>query len=126
MKPLRWIIGIILVALSLWALIDFQSLGRLFMFMSPDRSVTGLMMLLLRLLLGNLGLVGLLLVFFKQFKSRASQINVLITQIESRRFLVWGMSVALLLRLIVILFFPHEIWGDYASYDDLAPLINVI
>lgn len=120
MKIARLILGVGFILIGCWALVDFVSLSRQFMFMSPDGSVTGFMMLLLRMCMVGLGFVGLLLLLFDRFTDIVSRCNRFIAEIDQATFLKVTLGGAFLLRLIVVLFFPHQIWGDYASYDDLA------
>jgi 4-amino-4-deoxy-L-arabinose transferase-like glycosyltransferase len=102
------------------ALVWFNGIGNLFLFLSPDGVVEPFMMLMLKLLLISLGMIGLLLVFHGYAFKLLLQINLWITKLDKRSFLLTFLTTGFLLRLGVVLFMPFHIWDYYQSYDELA------
>ena len=117
---LRYLFGATLLAIGLFALFDFEALGRLFMFLSPDRSVTPFMMQLLRIVLVSLGAVGLAVLFFNFVRRVLDWIDGLVVAPSPGRYVCFALGVGLLLRAAVVLLMPFHLWMDYASYDDLG------
>ena len=116
----RIAIGILLIITSVTAWIDFDLIGRSFYFLSPDGSITGYMLMLLRLMLLSAGSAGLFLVFYEAAFRFFEQVDHRLTALDQKTLLRNLLLVGFALRLIVFLLIPIHLWGDYGSYDDLA------
>jgi len=116
----RMIAGSLLVAIAVAALIWFDRIGGVFMFMSPDGKVEPYMMLMLRLCLLSLGPVGLAVLFRGQLLRLLARADYWLSGLRMRQFLLWSVGIAFALRLIVVLAMPLDLYADYESYDDLG------
>jgi len=120
MNTFRIIFGLFLLGLGAAALIDFETVSRPLIVLSPDREVTPFLWQLLRVVWLSLGAVGLCLLargwLFRVF----TRVDGLIIAPSRRAFMLRIMLIALALRLAVLLFMPFHLWMDYQSYDELA------
>jgi 4-amino-4-deoxy-L-arabinose transferase-like glycosyltransferase len=120
MRIIRQMAGAIFLVAAGIALFDFELLGRLFLFLSQDGSIVPLSMLQLRLCLLAGGVVGVYLIFAEYFTGWLASVNGFLMNIGRPRFLVISLSVALALRVAMVLFFPFRLWIDHLVYDELS------
>ncbi len=120
MKTIRIVGGAIFMLLGLATLMKFEATSRLFLFLSPDGMIMPLMMLFLKLCLVSLGCVGLVLIFYNQLIRLLGLIDIRLSGLSRKSFLIYALPAGFLLRLAVVLFMPFHLWMDYDSYDDLG------
>jgi 4-amino-4-deoxy-L-arabinose transferase-like glycosyltransferase len=120
LKVVRTIFGSIFVLIGIAALVRFDELSRLFLFLSPDGVVEPFMMLMLRLALISMGVVGLVFVLYEKLIQLCLLIDVRISSLNRQTFLLIVLSVAFALRLGAILLMPFHLWDYFGVYDDLA------
>ncbi len=113
---IRTTCGLIMLLVGIAALVWFNGIGNLFLFLSPDGVVEPFMMLMLKLLLISLGPIGLLLVFHGYVLKLLLQIDLWITKLDKRSFLLTFLTTCFLLRLGV--FFINAV-----PYLGLLPVI---
>ncbi|MCK4302445.1 MAG: hypothetical protein KAW91_06700, partial [candidate division Zixibacteria bacterium] len=102
------------------ALLRFEDIGGLFLFMSPDGVVEPFMLLMLKLLLISLGTVGLVFVFYGHLFKLLQRIDQKIVSSDPRSFLLTLMATGFMLRAAVVLIMPLGLWADYSIYDELG------
>lgn len=120
MNTFRIILGLLLLGLGAAALIDFETVSRPLIVLSPDRDVTPFLWQLLRVVWLSLGAVGLCLLAHNWLFRMLSRLDGLIVAPARTAFLWRIMLVALALRVAVLVFMPFHLWMDYQSYDELA------
>ena len=120
MLTFRNIIGMALLLSGVAVLFAFESLGSIFLFLSPDGQVSPFMWLLLKIFLISLGVVGALMLMFPRLLRFAARIDRWIVTTNSRRLLWRALAIAFLLRLLAVAVMPFHLWGDYQCYDDLG------
>ncbi|UCD95304.1 MAG: hypothetical protein JSU69_04440, partial [Candidatus Zixiibacteriota bacterium] len=120
MRILRQIAGAIFLIVAGIALFDFRLISRFFLFLSQDGSIVALSMLHLRLCLLAGGVVGLFLIFTRYFMELLTSLNGQLVSMERFRFLMIFLTIAVVLRVAIVLFFPFRLWIDHLVYDELS------
>lgn len=120
MRLARIIIGSILVPFGLSALLKFEQVAGLFLFLSPDGVVEPLMMLALRLCILSAGIFGLVLILYDRLTPVGALIDRFINRPDRSAFLKLALAAALAVRLAVLLIVPKVQFADFACYDELA------
>ncbi len=120
MRITRRFVGVLFLLIALSALIDFEKVGELFLFLSPDGQVVPLMMLSLQLLLLSVGVVGLVLLLPSPVIRFLTVTDRYIRQLGQGKFLTYALITGLVLRLAAVLLMPFNQWADFQSYDELG------
>jgi len=116
----RHIAGAIMILIGLAAGLAFDSFRHLFLFLSPDGQVTDYMWRLARICLLSLGPVGVLLLLFRPLLKAAARIDCCLTTGDQRLVIWCGLASAFILRALIVMIMPFNLWQDFQCYDELG------
>jgi len=116
----RYIFGVLFVAIGVVALGWFAFISQFFLWLSPDGDIVPFMMLSLRLCLISLIPLGLALVLYERALVVLVAIDNLINRLDAKQFVIYMLAVGVLLRLAAVALLPFNQYSDFKDYDDMA------
>ena len=119
-ETLRYLAVCVLIAIGTAAIAASQRITSLFLFASPDGSVSPESFLELRLILAAMLPLGLALLFARPLLAVATRLDAALAALSTRDFIWRTLALAFLLRLLVVAFLPINLYSDYGDYDQLA------
>lgn len=120
MKILKITTASLMTVAGLVGLIFFDQIFRTAGIISPDGDISAFMLVRFRIVLVSLLPLGLTLFFKNRLLKSMSQLLAYIDSIPSGRYILRLLAIAFIVRAVIVLFYPFNLWIDYSAYDQLG------
>ncbi|MEW5795094.1 MAG: glycosyltransferase family 39 protein [Candidatus Zixiibacteriota bacterium] len=120
MTTLRYAAGSLSIVVAVVALFAFDVFRELFLFLSPDHSVTSFMWQLMQICLISLGEVGAVVLLSRWLLRLAGRLDRYLVTSDKTRLLWQWLLVAFALRTFAVVVLPFNLWQDFQCYDELG------